>query len=323
MIEISNLSKRFGQVHALDDVSWTASPGRVTGLLGPNGSGKTTTLRILLGLVAPTSGGAKVASHDYCDIPDRARTVGAALESSGFKSGRTATNHLRWLSAAQGLPDSRVPAVVELVGLSHVARRKVGSFSLGMRQRLALAAAMLGDPAILILDEPANGLDPEGIAWLRGFLRHLSSEGRTVVISSHVLSEVQQTVDDVVIVDRGRLVTSGPLGELLGSGGRVRLETPEPIAVANALRSQGATVSFGGRATDGSGSMEVSGIDRRDVARIALSIGIPLYQLSDVRPELEEAFLHLTNGSAGPQHPNITNATMPDPLAHLSGGTQS
>src|ERR1700736_4014418 len=236
-IVVSGVSKFFGAVHAVEDLSFTVEPGAVTGFLGPNGAGKTTTMRVVLGLAKPTAGGATVAGVRYVDLPNPGRVVGAVLESTSFLPGRSALNHLRVYAAAAGVPDGRASEVLALVGLAQVARQAVRGFSLGMRQRLALATALLGDPRILILDEPANGLDPEGIVWLRGFLRHLAkNEGRTVLVSSHVLSEVEQTVDSVVIIARGRLVHEGTLEELRGKGvTAVVVETPTPDPLAQAL----------------------------------------------------------------------------------------
>jgi len=216
-VEVRGLTKTFGPVTAVHDVSFTARAGRVTGFLGPNGSGKTTTLRILLGLVRPTSGTALIGGMPYARLPRPRRTVGAVLETTGFHPGRRARDHLRVIAAAANIPDRRVADVLDQVDLTSAARRRVGEFSLGMRQRLGLAAALLGDPETVLLDEPANGLDPAGMAWLRTFLRGLAGEGRTVVIASHVLSEVAQTVDDVVIVSAGRLRFAGGLLEVAGT----------------------------------------------------------------------------------------------------------
>ncbi|MGH9029306.1 MAG: ABC transporter ATP-binding protein, partial [Acidimicrobiales bacterium] len=210
-IELRSLTKHFGPVVAVDDLSVSVEPGTVTGFLGPNGAGKTTTLRMLLGLVSPSSGTALVNGASYRDLPDPTRTVGAVLEASGFHPARTARNHLRTIAAVDGIDDARVDEVLELVGLAADARRKVGGYSLGMRQRLELARAMLGDPEVLVLDEPANGLDPQGIAWIRGFLRWFASSGKMVLVSSHLLAEASQTVDDVIILAHGRLVAHGPL----------------------------------------------------------------------------------------------------------------
>ena len=213
-ITVQGLTKRFGDVLAVDRLSFQVDEGTVAGFLGPNGAGKTTTLRMLLGLVDPTSGTATVGGRRYRDLPDPARRVGAVLEAGGFHPGRSARDHLRIQATAAGLPQTRIDQVLEQTGLAGAARRRVGGFSLGMRQRLGLAAALLGDPEVLILDEPANGLDPEGVHWLRGLVRGLAAEGRTVLVSSHLLAEVAKTVDQVVIVDEGRLVTQAAMAEL-------------------------------------------------------------------------------------------------------------
>jgi ABC-2 type transport system ATP-binding protein len=213
-VEVRGLTKIFGRVSAVRDMSFTAPAGKVTGFLGPNGSGKTTTLRMLLGLVRPTSGVALIGGVRYDRLTRPRRSVGALLEATGFHPGRSARDHLRVLAAADGLPDRRVDEVLDQVELAWIARRRVREFSLGMRQRLGLAAALLGDPEVLLLDEPANGLDPAGVAWLRGLQRRLASEGRTIVVASHVLSEVAQTVDHVVIVSEGQLRFAGPLREI-------------------------------------------------------------------------------------------------------------
>jgi ABC-2 type transport system ATP-binding protein len=215
-MSVSALSKHFGRVRAVDGLTFDVPAGLVTGFLGPNGAGKTTTLRMLLGLVTPTSGTALVGGHRYAELPAPRRTVGAVLEATGFHPGRRGRDHLRILAHASRLPAGRVDEVLDLVELTGAADRRVGGYSLGMRQRLGLAAALLGDPAILVLDEPANGLDPAGMVWLRGLLRELAAEGRTVLVSSHVLAEVAQTVDRVVIVHEGRLRFAGTLGDLAG-----------------------------------------------------------------------------------------------------------
>ena len=245
-IVVSGLSKTFGQVRAVDDLSFTVEPGSVTGFLGPNGAGKTTTLRMLLGLVTPTGGTATIGGVRYADIAHPMRTVGAVLEASSFHPGRTARNHLRVYAAASGIPDKRADEVLAQVGLTEAARRKTKGYSLGMRQRLGLAFALLGDPQVLLLDEPANGLDPEGILWLRGFLRALAREGRTVLVSSHLLTEVQQTADRVVILSQGRLVREGSIEELEAeSGVTVVVRSPQVDALAAALDGSG-EVSRGG-----------------------------------------------------------------------------
>jgi ABC-2 type transport system ATP-binding protein len=234
-IEIDGVTKRFGPVLAVDDLSFTVPQGTITGFLGPNGAGKTTTLRVLLGLVRPTAGTATIGGVPYGRRDQPLRVVGALLEASGFHPARTARDHLRVVAAAGSMSTARVDEVLGRVGLADAADRRVGGFSLGMRQRLGLATALLGDPSVLVLDEPANGLDPAGIRWLRDLLRGLSREGRTVLVSSHVLAEVAQTVDHVVIVERGRLVTSSPLRDLTRGGGSLeeaflRLTTPEEVS---------------------------------------------------------------------------------------------
>ena len=215
MIRIQNLTKRYGSVLGVDDLSFEVRPGQVTGFLGPNGSGKTTTLRILLGLATPTAGTATIGGLPYHQLPDPVRQVGAALDSNTFHPGRSAAQHLRIIATVTGLPRRRVDEVLGLTGLADVAGRRVGGFSLGMRQRLSLAGALLGDPAVLIFDEPLNGLDPDGIRWLRGLLRELAAQDRTVFVSSHLLSEVAQTADEVVVLSRGRLVAQTPLADLV------------------------------------------------------------------------------------------------------------
>lgn len=299
VLQVESLTKRFGRrssVTAVSDLSFEVHPGRVTGFLGPNGSGKTTTLRCLLGLVTPTSGRTLIGGQPYASLPDPTRAVGAALEASGFHPGRTGRNHLRVLAAANGSPDARVESVLELVGLTDAARRRVVEYSLGMRQRLALAAALLPDPAALILDEPANGLDPEGIAWLRGFLRAQAAEGRTVLVSSHVLSEVQQTVDDVVIISEGRLVHAGPLDEI-GAGGalRVVVRSPQAARLAAAIAAMHAPTAAVATADDG--SLLVTGLSTAQVGQLAFAEGCELHELSTSADGLEQVFLELTGGA--------------------------
>src|SRR3954447_13629035 len=246
-IELRGLTKRFGNVTAVDDVSLELSAGSITGFLGPNGAGKTTTLRMLLGLVAPTSGSATFDGRRYVDLDVPARRVGAVLEASSFHPGRRALDHLRVLASAAGLPERRAAAALDQVGLTEHARRRVGKFSLGMRQRLGLAAALLGEPSVLILDEPANGLDPEGVHWLRGFLRDQAAAGTTVLVSSHLLAEVAQTVDHVVILDHGRLVTSASLAELTARAtAAVVVRTPDAKAFAAALAEAGIDAAVSG-----------------------------------------------------------------------------
>lgn len=300
-LHVISLTKKFGKVSAVTDLTFDVRPGRVTGFLGPNGSGKTTTLRCLLGLVTPTSGSALVGNTTYPRLAHPTRTVGAALEASGFHPARSARNHLRVVAAAAGLDDSRVDSVLETVGLAAAARRKVGGFSLGMRQRLALSAALLGDPGVLILDEPANGLDPEGIAWLRMFLRALAAEGRTVLVSSHVLSEVQQTVDDVIIISRGQLVHAGTLEGLEGStSNRVTVRTPTPQPLVDALRDTAGADGGTLVTVADDGVISITGLTTDEIGHVAFTRGIELHELTAEAGDLERVFLELTaSGNPG------------------------
>jgi ABC-2 type transport system ATP-binding protein len=289
-ITIEGLGKRFGPVVAVDDLSFEVDQGTVVGFLGPNGAGKTTTLRMLLGLVAPTAGTARIDGRPYRALPDPVRHVGAVLEASGFHPGRSARNHLRVVATAAGLPLDRADAVLDQVGLGPAAHRRVGGFSLGMRQRLGLATALLGDPRVLILDEPANGLDPEGIHWLRGLLRRLADEGRTVLVSSHVLAEVAQTVDQVVIIADGRLVTQSTLEELTARTDQlVRVRTPQAAALLPMLSAQGIQA-----APDGTDRVVATGTTTEAVGRGAAAAGGVIYEMGAERSNLEDVFLQLT-----------------------------
>ncbi len=297
-IEVRELTKVFnGNVRAVDQLSFTVEPGSVTGFLGPNGAGKTTTLRMILGLVHPTGGTATIGGQGYLSIHDPLKVVGAALEASSFHPARSARNHLRILCAASKLPDQRADEVLAIVGLSDVAKRKVRGFSMGMRQRLGLAATLLGDPSVLILDEPANGLDPEGIRWLRGFFRHLADEGRTVLVSSHQLNEVQEVADRVVILDRGRLVRAGAISELTAGNDSVVVRSPNLEALANALVQTGLQPQFE-PATDGSApSLRIVGADLAHVGHVAFATGVELHELRLDRFDLEQLFFALTSGA--------------------------
>ncbi|GAA0394624.1 ABC transporter ATP-binding protein [Microbispora corallina] len=283
--------KSFGPVRAVDGVSFTVEAGSVTGYLGPNGAGKTTTLRCLLGLVAPDSGRALVGGRPYASLTAPLTEVGAVLEATSFHPGRTARNHLRILCTAAGLPQSRADEALAQVGLADAAGKRVLGFSLGMRQRLALAAALLGRPRVYILDEPANGLDPAGIEWLRGFLRHLAHEqGAAVLVSSHVLSEVEQTVDNVVIIARGRLVRQGTLTELTSNGRSVvRVGAVNAAELGPALETAGGAVE---RVEDG--LLRVRGLTAEEVGRIALDRRVALRELVEERTDLQKVFLDLT-----------------------------
>jgi ABC-2 type transport system ATP-binding protein len=296
-IAVRDLCKRYKSLTAVDDLSFTVEPGRVTGFLGPNGAGKTTTLRMLLNLVTPTAGTATIGGRRYADIPEPARVVGAVLEASAAHKGRTGRNHLRAGCIAAGLPLSRADEVLELVALTPAADRRFKGYSLGMRQRLGIAAAMLGDPGVLILDEPANGLDPEGIRWMRELLQGLAAEGRTVLVSSHLLSEMQALADDVVIVAAGRLIRQGPVREVIASlsdGDRVEALTPEPEKLAAAVHRIGAVV----RPRE-DGALLVSGATAAAIGDAALAAGLPLHQLRTEHPDLEDVFLRLTQGKTG------------------------
>jgi ABC-2 type transport system ATP-binding protein len=288
-IVVDDLSKVFGgKVRAVDRLSFTVEPGSVTGFLGPNGAGKTTTLRALLGLVHPTSGTATIGGLSYRELPEPLTVVGAALESSSFHPARTARNHLRILCTVAGLPTSRADEVLEKVGLAANARRKVRTYSLGMRQRLSLAAALLGDPQVLVLDEPANGLDPEGIRWLRATLRTLADEGRTVLVSSHQLNEMEEIADRVVILNRGRLVTYGAIAELTAGTDRVLVRTPQLERLRAAVPAPAVVEQTG---TD---SLIAHGATAAQVGHWAFVAGVELHELRDVRVDLEEMFFALT-----------------------------
>jgi ABC-2 type transport system ATP-binding protein len=295
-IVVSGLTKQYKGVTAVNDLSFTVEPGRVTGFLGPNGAGKTTTLRMLLNLVMPTAGTATIGGQRYADLEEPSRVVGAVLEASSAHKGRTGRNHLRACCLTVGLPMSRADEVLDLVRLTPAADRKFKGYSLGMRQRLGIAAAMLGDPGVLVLDEPANGLDPEGIRWMRELLQGLAAKGRTVLVSSHLLSEMQALADDVVIVAAGRLVRQGTVTDVLASmsdSDRVQVRTPEPEKLTAALRNLGAAVT-----TDGPGSFLVSGATAATIGDTALATGVALHHLSTEHPDLEDVFLDLTQGKA-------------------------
>jgi len=295
-IEVRSLQKRFGAVTAVDGVSFDVEPGMVTGFLGPNGAGKTTTLRMILGLAHPTGGTATIGGSPYRALTNPARTVGAVLERSGFHPGRRARDHLRAVARAARIPESRADETLELVALQNAARRRAGQYSLGMRQRLALATALLGDPRILVLDEPANGLDPQGIRWLRDFLRWYASQGRTVLVSSHVLAEMAQTADAAIVISRGRLVAQGPVSELVaGRGGAVEVRSPGADRLAAALRSRGFDVERSGDHT-----LLVSGADTATVGDLAFSEGVAVHSLHERSASLEDVFFELTGEESAP-----------------------
>ncbi len=291
MIEVVSLSKRFGKTQAVSDLSFRVEPGTITGFLGPNGAGKSTTLRAILGLVHPDAGRATVLGLPYRQLDRPLHRVGAVLEASEVHPGRSGRNHLRVQAAAAGLPRSRVEEVLSLVELSAAAKRRVKGYSLGMRQRLGLATALLGDPEVLVLDEPANGLDPAGIRWLRDFLRSLAAEGRTILVSSHVLSEVSQTADSVVIIHRGTLVQQGSIAEVVaGAQGATRVRSPQAQRLRDLLAAEGATVTEVG---DG---LLAANVRPERVGEVAAANGVVLHELTVEYATLEEVFLELTGG---------------------------
>ena len=294
-IEVKGLSKRFGATLAVDDLSFSVESGRIVGFLGPTGAGKTTTLRALLGLIHPTAGTATVEGVPYSELDDPSATVGAVLDGGMFHPGRSGRNHLRALALAAGVGDARVDELLELVSLTDAAGRRAGGYSLGMRQRLGLATALLGDPRVLVLDEPANGLDPQGIRWLRDFLRSLAAEGRAILVSSHVLSEVAQTVDEVVVIHRGRSIEQAPIGELLAErSGGVRVAGPDAGRLAELLRADGAEVT-----PDGDGSLVVADRSGEQVGALIAANAVHISELTPAGQTLEEVFFELTADGDG------------------------
>ena len=292
MIEATALSKRYGTTVAVDDLSFIVPAGKVTGFLGPNGAGKSTTMRMILGLDAPSSGSVTVNGQPYADYERPLFEVGALLDARAAHGGRSAYNHLLCLALSNGIGRSRVDEVLELVGLRSVANRRVGGFSLGMSQRLGIAAALLGDPSVLIFDEPVNGLDPEGVLWLRNFLKLLAAEGRTVLLSSHLMSEMSITADRLIIIGRGRLIAETSVEDLLarGSGSFVRARSPDAAALAAALESRGANVE---RESDD--TLRITGTTCAAIGDIATANAFTLRELSDHQASLEETYMQLTN----------------------------
>jgi ABC-2 type transport system ATP-binding protein len=288
VIEVDHLTKRFGKVLAVDDVSFALKPGTITGFLGPNGAGKTTTLRMIVDLVRPTQGTARVLGGPYRDLARPWTRVGSLLDASGFHPGRSGRNALRVVARASGIPDARVEEVLEMVELTGAAKRAVKGYSTGMRQRLALGCVLLGDPEVLLLDEPGNGLDPEGIRWLRTFLRRRAAEGRTVLVSSHVLAEVEQTVDDVLIISKGKLVAQGPISELaVGASAVVRCRTPQAERLEQLLAARGAAVNRLDAA------LAIRGPSAAEVGQLALDNGVVLHELLTEQASLEDLFLQI------------------------------
>jgi ABC-2 type transport system ATP-binding protein len=290
MIVVSGLRKRFGPTTALDGMTFTVQPGQVTGFVGPNGAGKSTTMRVILGLDAADAGHALIGGQPYRNLRRPLCQVGSLLDAAALQPSRTARNHLLWLAHSQGLTARRVDAVIEQAGLQGAARRRAGGFSLGMRQRLGIAAALLGDPATVMLDEPFNGMDPEGIVWMRGFLRSLAAEGRAILVSSHLMGELQDTADHLLVAGRGKLIADTSVAQLLAtaSDGRVTLRTTAPAAAA-VLADAGATVT-----ADAPDTLTVSGLSTETVVALLGGRGVPFSEVSAHRATLEEAYLELT-----------------------------
>jgi ABC-2 type transport system ATP-binding protein len=302
MIEVRDLSKRYGSTAAVDGLSFDVRPGRVTGFLGPNGAGKSTTMRMILGLDAPTSGRAAVNGRAYQDIRRPAHELGALLDPTEIYGGRRAYQHLQYIARSNGIARRRVSEVLELAGLAGVARRRVGGFSLGMKQRLGVAAALLGDPPVLMFDEPVNGLDPDGVRWIRELLRSLAREGRVVFVSSHLMSEMALMADHLVVIGRGKLIANASIADLTAgsSASHVRVRSPQASRLADLLAAHRADVQL---AADG--TLTVTGLDAPAVADLASAHGLPVHELSVHAASLEETFIELTSGSldyqAGPQ----------------------
>jgi ABC-2 type transport system ATP-binding protein len=312
VIEVERLTKRFGEQVAVDDLTFAVKPGVVTGFLGPNGAGKSTTMRMILGLDAPSSGSATVDGRAYRDLEAPLHEIGAMLEARAIHTGRSAYNHLLAMAQTHGLPRSRVDEVIELVGLERVARKRVGGFSLGMAQRLGIASALLGDPETLILDEPANGLDPEGIQWIRTLLKSLAAEGRTVFLSSHLMSEIALTADHVVVIGRGRLIADSSVAEIVAQASRnaaVRVRTPDAARLRTLLEADGVKVTSGER-----GVLEVQGLTSERIGAVAAQEGFVLHELTPQQASLEDAFMALTgdaveyHGSGSPTPPTLERA---------------
>jgi len=305
-IEVSGLRKRFGTVLALDGMSFTVRPGQVTGFVGPNGAGKSTTMRVILGLDAAEAGTACIDGQRYQTLRYPLTVVGSLLDAGALQPSRTARNHLLWLAHSQGLPARRVDEVIEQAGLTAVARRKAGGFSLGMRQRLGIAAAMLGDPPVLMLDEPFNGLDPEGIVWMRGFLRALATQGRALLVSSHLMNELQDTADHLVIVGRGRVIADTTTADLLASasGDRVSLRTTAAAEAGAVLRRAGATVTTGGN-----GTLTISGLNAEAIVTLLGGQAVPFSEVSAHHASLEDAYLRLTRDAVEYRAKPDTEAT--------------
>jgi ABC-2 type transport system ATP-binding protein len=291
VIEARNLTKRYGETLAVDDLSFSVEPGIVTGFLGPNGSGKSTTMRLVLGLDAPTSGDVTVGGKHYRDYSAPLHEVGALLEAKSVHTGRSAYNHLLALAQTHGIPKQRVSDLIEVVGLESVTKKRAGTFSLGMGQRLGIAAALLGDPDVVMLDEPVNGLDPEGIRWIRDLLKSLAAEGRTVFLSSHLMSEMALTADHLIVIGRGRLIANASVDEFVNRHSRnlVRVRSPDATTLTDLVRSPDVTVT-----STGNGVLEIEGLTSEQIGAEAAAHGLVLYELTPVQVTLEDAFIDLT-----------------------------
>jgi ABC-2 type transport system ATP-binding protein len=325
MIEVNDLTKRFGDKVAVDHLSFTVEPGRVTGFLGPNGAGKSTTMRLILGLDHPNSGLATINGQKYAELVNPLRIVGAVLEAKSVHSGRSARNHLLFLSETQGLPASRVDEMLDLVGLREVANKRAGGFSLGMVQRLGVASALLGDPQVLLLDEPVNGLDPEGVLWIRNLMKHLASQGKTVLVSSHLMNEMAVTADHLIVIGRGKLLAAAATDDVIarGSGQSVRVRTPDPDRLTELILADGGKAipagNGNGDSKDQPGQLApvltVTGIPAPRIGELAASVSIVLHELTPQLATLEDAFLELTSDSLEFGHLN------PEPAARSIDGS--
>jgi ABC-2 type transport system ATP-binding protein len=308
MIDVEQVTKRYGEKVAVEDLTFTVRPGIVTGFLGPNGAGKSTTMRVMLGLDAPTSGTARINGKDYRELAAPLHEIGAMLEARAIHTGRSAYNHLLAMAKTHGIGRARVDEVIELVGLGHVARKRVGGFSLGMGQRLGIAAALLGDPAAVILDEPANGLDPEGILWIRNLLKSLAAEGRTVFLSSHLMSEMALIAEHLVVVGKGRLIADTSIAEIVAMASQdaaVRVRTPDATELRELLVAEGAVV-----ASDERGVLDVRGVANDRIGELAAGRSIVLHELTPQTASLEDAYMRLT-GDAVEYHASTPSPTLP------------
>lgn len=293
MIRVENITRKYGSTLAVDHLSFTVEPGIITGFLGPNGAGKSTTMRMMLGLDQPTSGSVKINGRAYRDLQNPIHEVGALLDAKAMYGKRSARNHLAWIARASGVNADRVHTVLEMVGLTSVATKKVGEFSLGMSQRLGIAAALLGDPKVLLFDEPVNGLDPEGIRWFRTLMKSLANEGRTILVSSHLMSEMQATADHVIVIGKGKLVADAPIDQVVAGGGTVvKLRSPHLPKLHPFLERAGARISL-----EGDAIAMIMGLEANQVGEIAFQHGVEIHELAPQKQTLEDAYMKLTQDS--------------------------